>query len=111
MTRAAIAIWCSLLTMPACAQGIVIKGTIDCGQWISAREQSSAGYLEHYVLGVLNGLAIGRFTEFWRAGGQPAPSRDAIYLWIDGYCRAHPLEDVFRAAGVLFNERSGWKPN
>ena len=31
-------------TTQAEAQGIIIEGTIDCGEWVNARNQSSAGY-------------------------------------------------------------------
>jgi hypothetical protein len=83
---------------------------LDCGQWIEARKNSGSSALELYILGLLNGLSLGTGVEFWRSGGQSKPSREAIYLWIDNYCTANPLEDVFEAAIALYIERSGWKP-
>lgn len=91
-------------------EGIHVEGTLDCGEWVAARRAGEAGSYGYYLLGLLNGLAIGNAVEFWRAGGRPPPSREAIYLWMDGYCTRNPLADVVEASMVLFGERSGLRP-
>jgi hypothetical protein len=105
MAATLVAGW--LLVSPASAQGVYIEGWTDCGQWIEAREQRRADYLEHHLIGLLNGLTLGHRMEFWRAGGLPKLSREAVFLWIDGFCRENPLSNVVKGAGRLYRERSG----
>ena len=57
----------------------------------------------------MNGLALGLRSEFWRADGNKI-SRESVFVWMDGYCREHPLQGVITGAFVLYGERSGWKP-
>jgi hypothetical protein len=92
-------------TSDVSAKPVYIEGPLDCGQWITARSQGQAGYVEHYVLGVLNGLSVGLDAEFWHARGSLI-SREAAYLWVDNYCRQHPLGPVVTAALALFESRS-----
>jgi hypothetical protein len=82
-----------------------IQGNIDCGKWLASREQKTSIAFEHYVLGMLNGLTIGADREFWNADGR-AISWDAVYFWIDGYCRSHPTDLLSTAAVTLFKERT-----
>jgi hypothetical protein len=90
-------------------KGIYVEGQLDCGQWIDARTKGSSMAYENYVIGVLNGLALGHMIEFWRADGRSV-SRESVYLWLDQYCRQHPLDEVVAGVIVLFKDRSGWKP-
>ena len=99
----------TIMTGAANAQGITVEGILDCGQWVRARTEKNSTAIGHYVIGVINGLAIGKGVEFWRAGGINI-STEAIYLWMDGYCRQHPLNQVFEGAFALYKERSGWRP-
>ena|SRR6516162_6596792 len=82
-----------------------IEGIVDCGDWLASRQQKTSIALEHYVLGMLNGLAIGADREFWQADGR-AISRDAVYFWIDGYCRSHPTDLLNTAVVRFFTERT-----
>jgi hypothetical protein len=61
---------------------------------------------EQYVLGMLNGLTIGADLEVWNADGRTI-SWDAVYFWIDGYCRSHPTDLLNSAVVTFFKERSG----
>jgi hypothetical protein len=106
LARAVIAF--SLLTWdarPAAAQGVVMEGTLDCGMWVKARNHRTADNLEHYLVGLLNGMVLGSAIEFWRAGGTKV-SREQIFLWMDNYCRSTPLSDVIVGAVALMNERT-----
>jgi hypothetical protein len=89
---------------------IVVEGQADCGLWDKARQEKRSAVLEHYVLGFLNGMAMGTDTEFWRPPNALPISRDAVFLWMDGYCRKEPLSQIITGAHRLFRERSGWKP-
>ena len=104
--RTAFAAMLVVATLPAMSQSLRIEGgALDCGEWAYARKKDNAVAYEHYLLGVLNGLTLGRQQDFWGAGGAVI-SREAAYLWMDGYCRGHPLSAVITGAVELFNERA-----
>lgn len=95
---------------PGRAQGIHVEGgSLDCGQWVTGRAERQSVVLEGFVIGLLNGLALGHAIEFWRADRRPV-SREAVYLWLDGYCRNHPLDSIVTGAMDLYSERSGRNP-
>ena len=102
----------SLLGLPAAAHAqpgklpVYVTGGADCGLWLTARQQHGSEILEQYVVGMLDGLSSGADREFWQADGR-AISWDAVYFWIDGYCRAHPTDFLNRATVSLFEERAG----
>jgi hypothetical protein len=86
--------------------GLTIEGSADCGDWINARARNQSVTLEHYLLGLLNGMVMGSSIEFWRAGGTKV-SREQVYLWMDNYCRSSPLSSPLDGAVSLINERTG----
>ena len=45
-------------------------------------------------------------AKFGTRSGWPydPPDADAIQVWLDAYCREHPLEDVFQASVTLLDE-------
>ena len=87
-----------------------LDGIIDCGEWVSARKagRRALGF-ELYLLGMPNGMSFGGrsgvMTEFWRANGI-AISRESVFLWMDNYCVANPLEQMNGGAIKLFRERT-----
>jgi hypothetical protein len=88
------------------AQHITVEGWIDCGKWVEARKQERAVALEHYLIGLLNGLALGSYVDFWRAGGIKLSSEQA-FLWMDNYCQREPLSDPVTGAIALMKEQTG----
>lgn len=87
-------------------EGVLVEGVADCGLWVSARKQGNrASNLEHFLTGLLNGLALGRGVEFWRASGSQL-SREQVYLWMDGYCAKNPLMTVYSGAYSLMDEHT-----
>jgi hypothetical protein len=94
-------------TAPSKAQGFYVEGQLDCGQWVEVRTKGRSQAFEYYVIGVLNGLTLGHGVEFWQADGR-AVSRGAVYLWLDNYCRNHPLDSAMQGIVGLYSERSGW---
>lgn len=96
-------------TSHAQAQGVMVEGQVDCGLWVKARTDQRSVSLEHFVLGLLDGLAMGHNVEFWRAHGSNV-SRDSVFLWIDNYCHANPLKSAIEATAELYTEQSGWSP-
>jgi hypothetical protein len=82
-----------------------VEGVPDCGTWVQARAAGKAPVQEAYLLGLLNGAAIGSQLEFWLSGGIPV-NRQQVYLWMDNYCRNSPLSNIVSGAGELMNERT-----
>ena len=94
------------LSSPAVARtGISIEGTLNCAQWAEARKARSSNVYESYLLGLLNGMSVGSGTEFWFAKG-PELKREQVFYWMDVYCQAHPLADVFTGTVALMNENT-----
>lgn len=81
-------------------------GHSTCGNWTKER---GAAYkinaavlaMQTWVMGYLRGVFDGRKDR-------PDPLRltdaDAISGWIDNYCREHPLDSIYYAAGNLAAE-------
>jgi len=94
--RTALSISLAFASMIACGnsagQGIWIEGTLDCGEWVAARKAAMAQYYEHYLLGVLNGLSMGRRVDIWRIQDNKM-SREQAYLWMHNYCQSNPLSN------------------
>lgn len=95
----------AMLACGSARAAVVIEGVVDCRDWLEGRANHTAENLEHYVLGLLNGLTLGRGKEFWRAGGSKFSPTQA-YGWIDDYCRANPMHQVMTGAGELFKQRT-----
>lgn len=93
---------------PAFADGFVVEGLLDCGAWVKSRTEGKSAIFEGYLVGFMNGLVLGSGTEFWRATGAKV-SQDQVFLWMDNYCREHPLADVVKGAIDLMNERTGYR--
>ncbi len=85
------------------AQSIYVQGTINCGLWLEARKNNNSVHFEHYVLGFVNGLALGRNVDIWRAKGMEI-SNEQLYYWMDNYCKNNPLKGVVIGAFDFANE-------
>ena len=85
-----------------------IEGIADCGVWVQSRTARLSQSLEHYLVGLLNGMVMGSGLNFWRSGGPV--SREQVYLWMDNFCRNQPLNNLIGGAVRLVNERTngGW---
>lgn len=94
-----------LATPAASRTGINIEGRLNCAQWAEARKIRNSNVYESYLLGLLNGLSVGSGTEFWFAKGDEL-KREQVFYWMDVYCQAHPLSDVFAGAVALMNENT-----
>lgn len=96
------------LSVTAFAQessGVVIDGHVDCGEWLSARKVSSASHFETFLIGIVNGLALGRVIDIWDAGGLRV-SREQLFYWMDAYCEKAPLSNVISGAFGFADERT-----
>jgi len=79
-------------------------GSTDCGDWLQARSEKRSAALEHFMLGFIDGMAIGYDQDFWNAGGKSI-SRNALYFSIDNYCHAHPTSNLIEAGLAIFKEK------
>ncbi len=75
------------------AQGVAVQGHLDCATWLEARKSNNAARFEHYVLGFVNGLALGRMVDIWNAKAVKV-TNSQLYYWMDNYCNKNPLNDV-----------------
>ena len=82
----------------ATAQGVVVKGNVDCGAWLDARDRKTATNMQSMIIGYVDGLAVGRSVEIWY-GKNPPTNELQLFFWLDEYCRKKPLSDV--SAGVF----------
>lgn len=96
----------AMIGTPTYADGIYITGVVDCGKWVEGRSTSSAQILEGYVIGMMNGLALGSGVEFWFASGSKLEAAQ-VHLWMDKYCRENPLSSVVTGTVALMNEHTG----
>ena len=84
----------------AVSVGILGAGAT-CGKWANDRAEKNgwpAVSAAAYLSGLLSGMAIASNKDVLEANA------DGYYLWMDNYCRAHPLDHVSDAGKVLFNE-------
>jgi len=86
-------------------QTIRVETAEDCGEWIKARKLKRSSPHEARLIGLLDGMAIGRMIEIWKAQGNPM-SKEQVYSWMDSYCQANPLSKVVIGAEELANERT-----
>jgi hypothetical protein len=81
-------------------QGVTVFGSHDCGTWVvdSSRAKS-------WLLGYLSGLnaATASAERNYDPLGK-VTSAAQIYLWMDNYCKANPLDTVGDGALDLYLE-------
>jgi hypothetical protein len=87
------------------AQRIWLETPEDCGEWVKARKLKRSSPYEAHLVGLLDGMAVGRMIDIWKAQGKPM-SKDEAYVWMDKYCQSSPLSRVVIGAEELANERT-----
>ena len=89
------------------AQGVQIwvKGNSNCAQWASARQAKLSVALEHYVMGLISGIALGKARDVWLYPNKIEPEQ--VYYFMDVYCANNPLQDVIDGTYALFDDRFG----
>ncbi len=80
------------------SQAMVTFGDYDCGQWFTRKVVAQT-----WLLGYLSGLNVA-YAKGDKDALDKANSADQIFLWMDNYCKAHPLEMVSAAGFVLYLE-------
>ena len=82
---------------------IVGAGSRPCGSWLQVRGQTSpdSAVLQSWVLGYITSVNANLLTSGEDVTG--GANADALFSWIDGYCAAHPLDSIARAASALLD--------
>ena len=85
---------------PAVAYTVRGVGAYSCGAWVNERNDITRHNLQlHWILGFLS--AVG-----WMSPNNDDPfegvDADAVELWIDNYCKKHPLEKIVDAAEAFY---------
>ena len=111
MKRLLIGITLLLATTGAIAQGVNVRGSRSCADWIQERTQevpnrfTAVDSTRNWLTGYLSGLAIGASRNFWGQPNVNLLSNQSVFFWVDNYCRANPLKDIDDAGTALFLER------
>ena len=75
-----------------------------CGQWTQARASHQSAEMEFWAMGFVSGASFVRQLEVGTGILDSATDAQAIYTWIDNYCRSKPLELFPVAAASLVIE-------
>ena len=95
-----------LLISPITYSGeFYINGITDCGTWYEGRSKGGASNLEAFVQGYVNGAVMATGVEIWHAKGV-VTSPQALYLFVDNYCKSNPLESIVSASWDFINKKT-----
>jgi hypothetical protein len=95
------------------AQGVTVDttvhpfGKVDCGSWLNARKADSSKNIESYVLGLVDGMALGSMKNIRRGLNGISVNREQLFFWMDEWCRKNPLGTTSQGAFVFADERTG----
>lgn len=104
MRRILMASTILFMSTNALAGQIQGAGGVTCGAWLQTR-QSNQHYGElHWVQGF-----ISSYNQYVYTGRNPngifgSVDHDSIAAWMDNYCRANPLETVYKGTLHLVEE-------
>jgi hypothetical protein len=108
--RTALSISLALALMLAsgigAGQRMWVETSEDCGEWMKARKLKRSSPHEARLVGLVDGMAVGRIIEIWK--GQSGPTgREQLYVWMDQYCQANPQSRIVIGAEEFANEKTG----
>src|ERR1019366_4808859 len=83
------------------ASAVIVRAVSSCGQWVQERQANGRpeDANRFWSLGYMSGRAVDSGMDLLK-------NTDAasIELWMDNYCKAHPLKSVADGGDVLFAE-------
>ena len=85
----------------------VIIGSVDCGLWLKAREESTSLILEAAAQGFLNGYATGTMQNIWFTPTKITPTQ--AFYYVDNYCKKNPLSDMNTGLMRLIESRGHYE--
>ena len=104
MFSIALALALTIASGMSAGQKMWVETADDCGEWAKARKLKRSSPHEARLVGMIDGMAIGRVIEIWKAGSPM--SREQLYAWMDQYCQANPQSRVVIGAEELANEKT-----
>ncbi len=87
-----------LTSMELGARTIEVRGVRSCGEWVSDNKTLALGN-QTWLLGYLSGIAVATRKQILSG-----TDNQSIYLWVDNYCRANPLQSLSDAGADLYFE-------
>ncbi len=90
----------TILAVATSAMAVTTIGDRSCGQWVG-RTKSPIEHIgpENWLMGFMTGLSVGSQKDVLAE-----PDGDSLILWMDNYCKSHPLDKVGTGATVLYYE-------
>jgi hypothetical protein len=88
------------------AFAVTVRGFSSCGTWVADHAEPNetarrlkSGFDETWLIGFLSGIAFAANIDILKDN-----DNDSIYLWMDNYCKAHPLDAIYDGADKLATE-------
>lgn len=81
------------------AQGAIGIDSPNCGRWVKANDLGQKWWL----LGFLSGLNSAMRQDV-KNDPLKGASLEGFYLWMDNYCKANPLSNLFTGGNLLYAE-------
>lgn len=79
---------------------VAVRYSWSCGAWAAEQAKSNSLYYQKWwLIGFMSGLALGKDDDILE-GTDP----QSIYLWMDNYCKANPLNDITYGGVDLYYE-------
>ena len=78
-------------------------GKFNCGQW----SEGDNSLIKLWLVGFLGGLNVGARTTLAKPGPDPLRhlgQANQVFLWMDNYCKANPLNTVREGAQAIYDE-------
>lgn len=89
------------------------EGQKSCGSWVAdtdARPSSNMRANDRvWVLGFVSGVGYRQTWDPPKLGELKATDSNALTVWMDNYCRAHPLDSIVKGASALVTELASQK--
>lgn len=104
MFSIALALALTIASGMSAGQKMWVETADDCGEWAKARKLKRSSPHEARLVGMIDGMAIGRVIEIWKAGSPM--SREQLYAWMDQDRQANPQSRVVIGAEELANEKT-----
>jgi hypothetical protein len=81
------------------AQDAIGIDTPNCGKWVKANDLGQKWWL----IGFLSGLNSAMRQDV-KSDPLKGSNVEGIYLWMDTYCKANPLSNLFNGGNLLYVE-------
>lgn len=85
------------------SEGVTVLGSVKCSQWLQARADKKSQFQEQYLVGLVDGMTLGRAINIWSAKGYSL-ERNQFFYWMDNYCKNNPLGQTITGAFAFADE-------